>query len=214
MVDNSPELPEGFRIRRLQLNDRDRLALYVMPNDPQKVLPFLSKNLKLAYHKFRLDFILINFVLMILFFVILPSFGNVSSNYWLWMGIIFLLFFGGWIAATFIPKNWHQFCWVAEYRGRFVAYGVLRPYRNYSELKWLYVYPNWRRRGIGSALVRTLIRYSTTPIYIKSVPNLIVFYTRLGFQTVHSQELPSDVQQHFRLRGAATLLIHRGIHNG
>lgn len=208
MVDNSPELPEGFRIRRLQLNDRDRLALYVMPNDPQQVLPFLSTNLKLAYHKFRLDFILINIVFIILFLVILPGLGSVSSNYWLWMGIIFLLFLSGWIAVIFIPKRWHQFCWIVEYRGRFVAYGVLHPYHNHSELEWLYVYPNWRRRGIGSALVRTLIQHSTKPIYVKNTHGMTIFYTHLGFRKIRLQELPLDVQHRFNLRGTATLLVY------
>jgi predicted N-acetyltransferase YhbS len=91
---------------------------------------------------------------------------------------------------------------------------VLRPYHSYTVLKWLHVYPDWRRKGIGSALVRTLIQHSTTPIYVKSAPDVVVFYTRLGFQRVNAQELPSAVQQHFRLKGAASLLVHRGAHNG
>ncbi|HEY9621922.1 MAG TPA: hypothetical protein V6C78_16315 [Crinalium sp.] len=35
MAQRFPQSPEGFIIRRLQSNDRDRLALYVMPNNPQ-----------------------------------------------------------------------------------------------------------------------------------------------------------------------------------
>jgi GNAT superfamily N-acetyltransferase len=213
MVDTSPELPEGFRIRRLQLTDRDRLALYIMPNHPQKVLPFLSMKLKLIYYSFRIDFILINITFILLFLVILPSIATVSLSYWIWMGVVLLCFLTGWTVTTFAPKRWHQFCWIVEYRGRFVAYGVLRPYRNYSVLEWLYVYPDWRRRSIGSALVRTLIQHSTTPIYLKSASALVVFYTRLGFQTVHYQELSSEVQQHFRLRGNATLLVYEEIHD-
>jgi len=214
MADPSPELPEGFRIRRLQLTDRDRLALYVMPHHPQKVLPFLPMKLKLIYHNFRIDFIFINITFILLFLVILPRIGTVSRSYWLSMGFVLLCFLTGWMLAIFAPKGWHKFCWVVEYRGRFVAYSVLRPYDNYCVLEWLYVYPDWRRKEIGSALVRALIQRSTTPIYLKSAPAVVAFYKRLEFRTVRSQELSSDIQQHFRLKGTATLLVHRGIHNG
>lgn len=213
MVDNSPELPKDFKIRRLQLNDRDRLALYVMPNDPQKVLPFLSTKLKLIYHRFRIDFILINIAFILLFFVILPSIGTVSLNYWVWMGFILLCFLIGWTVAVFTPKRWHPFCWVVEYRGRFVAYGMLRPYRNYSNLEWLYVHSYWRRRGIGSAFVKTLIQNATKPIYVKSAIHMVGFYTRLGFRKIHFQELPLDAQQRFNVRGTATLLVYEEIHD-
>ncbi|MBW4523422.1 MAG: hypothetical protein KME16_27600 [Scytolyngbya sp. HA4215-MV1] len=37
MTDSS-SLPDGYQIRRLQLNDRDRLRLYMMPNNPRYVL--------------------------------------------------------------------------------------------------------------------------------------------------------------------------------
>lgn len=209
MVNRSPELPEGFKVRRLQLNDRDRLALYVIPNDPQKVLPFLSLKWKLIYHKFKLAFILINIIIMLLFLVILPNLATMPLSYWFGMGSILLLFIGGWIVATLAPtRDWHRFCWVVEYQGRFVAYGVLRPYPNYSMLERLFVHPDWARKGIGSTLVKTLIHKVKKPIYVESAIRVVGFYTRLGFQKIQFRELPSDVQKHFSLRGVATLLVY------
>jgi GNAT superfamily N-acetyltransferase len=209
MVNHSPELPEGFKIRRLQLNDRDRLALYVMPNDPQKVLPFLSMKWKLIYHQFKLAFILINIIIVFLFLVILPNLATMPLSYWLGMGSILLLFIGGWIIATFAPtRDWHRFCWVVAYKGRFVAYGVLRPYSNYSMLEQLFVHPNWARKGIGSTLVKTLIHKAKKPVYVESAIRVVDFYIRLGFRKIHFRELPSDVQKYFSLRGVATLLVY------
>ena len=51
MTDSSSALPEGFKIRRLQLNDRDRLRLYMMPSNPRDVLATVPIKTMLILYK-------------------------------------------------------------------------------------------------------------------------------------------------------------------
>lgn len=55
-----------------------------------------------------------------------------------------------------------------------------------------------RRRGIGSALIRSTLacaRCSTTPIFVLGTPS---FYTRFGFRRIHQPACPFDpTHEHF-----------------
>lgn len=215
MVDTSPALPEGFRVRRLQLNDRDRLRLYMMPNNPRHVLAAVPIKTMLILYKIGHGIALALIPGIVLYFVIMLTLvtGSLSIN-WLWIGMSYLTLLGIciWIAFT-LREDWLQFCWVVEQQERFVAYSVLRPYKNYSVLELLQVHPRWARRGIGSTLVKTMLDKTPKPVYVESAIRVVSFYTRLGFRKIRFKELPSDAQQRFSLRGVATLLVYEEIHD-
>ncbi|UBF28681.1 GNAT family N-acetyltransferase [Kovacikia minuta CCNUW1] len=215
MVDTSPELPEGFRIRRLQLTDRDRLRLYMMPNDPRYVLAAVPIKAMIILYKIGHGTALALIPGIVLYFVIVVTvvISGLPIN-WLWIGISCFTLLGICIRFAFtLREDWLQFCWVVEQQERFVAYGVLRPYSGYSVLEWLQVHPKWARRGIGSTLVKTMLDQSPKPVYVDSAVRAMKFYTRLGFHKIHFKELSPDAQKHFSLRGIATLLVYEEIHD-
>ncbi|WP_088894777.1 GNAT family N-acetyltransferase [Leptolyngbya ohadii] len=215
MADISSKLPEGFRIRRLQLNDRDRLRLYMMPNDPRYVLPAVPIKTIIILYKIGhgIALALIPGIALYLVIAVTVVISGLPIN-WLWIGISCLVLLGvcTWFAFT-LREDWLQFCWVVEQQGRFVAYGVLRPYSGYSVLEWLQVHPKWVRRGIGSTLVKTMLDQAPKPVYVDSAVRAMKFYTRLGFHKIRFKELSPDAQKHFRLRGVATLLVYEEIHD-
>ncbi|XGV94818.1 MAG: GNAT family N-acetyltransferase [Leptolyngbya sp. BL-A-14] len=224
MTDISPKLPEGFRIRRLQLNDRDRLALRLMPNNPQHLLFRLPINLTirtiLTLFKIKDGVVSTLFVTIVLAAVLSPAavfliISDVSIHVpWVWVDIGWLILLGSSIRFSLTRDNgWHQFCWVVEYQDRFVAYGVLRPYHHYSMLEFLHVHHQWARERLGSALVRTMLEQAPKPVYVESAIRVVGFYTRLGFRKIRFKELSPDVQQQFNFKGAATLLVYEGIQN-
>jgi N-acetylglutamate synthase-like GNAT family acetyltransferase len=212
MLDTSPKLPEGFRIRQLQLNDRDRLRLYMMPNDPRHVLAAVPIKTMIILYKIRHGITLAVIPSILLCVVIaVMRIGDLSIN-GLWIGIIWFILLGICIGVALTQReDWLRFCWVVEQQERFVAYAVLRPYKNYSILKLLQVHPKWARRGIGSALVKTMLDQTPKPVYIQSAIRVVGFYTRLGFRKIRFKELPHDEQQRFNFRGTATLLIYEEI---
>lgn len=95
--------------------------------------------------------------------------------------------------------RWSQF-WVIECEGKVVACGQLRQFAGTQELGSVVVAPRWRRRGLGSFLVRHLIRESTQPLYLECLgDHLAQFYTQLGFSPVSWQELPPPLKRKFAL---------------
>ncbi|MBW4523421.1 MAG: GNAT family N-acetyltransferase [Scytolyngbya sp. HA4215-MV1] len=210
------------------MNDRDRLTLRLIPNNPQHLLSRLPINLPvktiLTLFKIRDGVVFTLFVTIVLTGALSPAIAfsivsDISINVpWVWVcvwvGIGWLILLGSSIRFFLTSDDdWHQFCWVVEYQEQFVAYGVLRPYHHYSILEFLHVHHKWARKGIGSALVKTLTQNAVAPIYVESAIRVVGFYKRLGFRKIKFKELPRDVQQHFNFRGAATLLVYEGIQN-
>lgn len=95
--------------------------------------------------------------------------------------------------------RWSQF-WVIECEGKVVACGQLRQFAATQELGSVVVARPWRRQGLGSFLVRHLIRQSTQPLYLECLGDrLAQFYSQLGFVPVSWQELPSPLKRKFAL---------------
>ena len=62
-----------------------------------------------------------------------------------------------------------------------------------SSIQSLFVAPAWRRRGLGSALVRRLIQEAPLPLYVDSLPERVSFYTRLGFVPLPRKSSPFPI---------------------
>ncbi len=93
--------------------------------------------------------------------------------------------------------RWPQF-WFIECEGRLVACGQLRSFSGAQELGSLVVAPAWRGRGLGTHLVKHLIREATQPLYLECLGNrLETFYARFGFVLTAWQELPQSLKWKF-----------------
>ncbi|MFB2934017.1 GNAT family N-acetyltransferase [Aerosakkonemataceae cyanobacterium BLCC-F154] len=208
MVYIPSELPEGFRIRRLRFTDRDRLSLYLIPRNPEYILSILPIKLMLTLCKIRHGIVLAIIPSIGLYVVTIIMVSSLSVN-WLWIGLIWLIILGICIRFALTRReDWLRFCWVVEQQGRFIAYGALHPYNNYSVIEVLQVYPKWARKGIGARLVKTMIEQAPKPVYVNSAVRVVGFYARLGFRKIRLKELPSEVQNHFNFKGVATLLVY------
>lgn len=45
----------------------------------------------------------------------------------------------------------------------------------------VFILPNYRRKGLGSALIKHLVENTNKPIYVDCFPELVSYYARLGF---------------------------------
>jgi amino-acid N-acetyltransferase len=103
--------------------------------------------------------------------------------------------------------RWQQF-WTIACNGRLVACGQLRHFSNAQELGSLVVHPDWRNRGLGTALTRHLIGQATQPLYLECLGDRLArFYTHLGFVAVPWQELPRSLQFKFGISQLARMLF-------
>jgi N-acetylglutamate synthase-like GNAT family acetyltransferase len=92
------------------------------------------------------------------------------------------------LLGIIFSQEWKKF-WIIEQQGRVVACGKLCVYATYSVLYNVLVSPDYRGKGMGSALVRHLGQEATKPLYLACFPDRIGFYTRLGFAEMGSAEL-------------------------
>lgn len=100
---------------------------------------------------------------------------------------------GSWgIAFSFIKmifsQDWKKF-WIIDQEERIVACGKLCGYSTYSVVQDVTVLPQYRRQGIGSALVKHLSKHPSKPLYWACLPDKIGFYTQLGFNPARSADL-------------------------
>ncbi len=106
--------------------------------------------------------------------------------------------------------HWPQF-WVVEHNGHIIACGQLRRFPGARELGSLVVLPEWRGRGVGSALVRHLVSQADAPVFLECAAPLAPFYERLGFRRVGWGELPWPLKVKFGLTRALAFLVGRRV---
>jgi GNAT superfamily N-acetyltransferase len=68
--------------------------------------------------------------------------------------------------------------WVTHHKARF------------SSISVVFVYPKHRRRGVGADLVRSLLKSTKQPVFVRSLPALSAFYAHCGFVSVEDLHLP------------------------
>jgi len=95
-------------------------------------------------------------------------------------------------------------CWVAR-RGSILAGLCLTPVAHGHFLTGLLVTPPERNRGIGARLVREALAASAGPVWLFCKPELLPFYTRLGFGV--ADQLPDTLAERLaRYRRTKTLI--------
>lgn len=102
--------------------------------------------------------------------------------------------------------RWQQF-FVIECDSKIVACGQLRSFSGAQELGSLVVVPAWRNQGLGSCLVKHLIKQSTQPLYLECASRLTQFYTSFGFLPISWKEVPSPLKWKFGITQLATKVV-------
>jgi N-acetylglutamate synthase-like GNAT family acetyltransferase len=74
--------------------------------------------------------------------------------------------------------------WIVSFKGRTVGAARFSREKNYTFLSKIEVQANHQRRGLGTALVKSVIKDVNQPIYLVCTPDLEMFYCRLGFTAV------------------------------
>lgn len=64
---------------------------------------------------------------------------------------------------------------------KMISKKTIKHFRKKSYIVSLFVEPGWRRKGLGSAIVKRLIQEANRPLYVKPSPESVEFYAKLGF---------------------------------
>jgi len=94
-----------------------------------------------------------------------------------------------------------QRAWIAECDGHAVGYALADIVDASGHLEQVSVHPDYGRRGIGQALIKTVTRWSQaqgfaslTLMTFRDVPWNGPYYARLGFQPVPDAELTPELR--------------------
>ena len=82
---------------------------------------------------------------------------------------------------------------------RIIGCVQMRRYAGARELGSLVVAPDWRGRGVGSALVRWLLAGEAGDVYLECRAELAPYYRRFGFEQVGWMDLPAALKLKFGL---------------
>jgi Acetyltransferase (GNAT) domain len=95
--------------------------------------------------------------------------------------IMFLGFILFWIDTARTCKKEK---WFVEFRKSIIGYATICRKREYVYLGQLEIHYKYQRRGLGTALVKSMISEINLPIQLICSSNLEGFYSRLGFETI------------------------------
>jgi N-acetylglutamate synthase-like GNAT family acetyltransferase len=91
---------------------------------------------------------------------------------------------------------WKNFILAENVEGRFLGCGQIKPHTDGSrELASVYVKPEWRGRGVASAIIEKLLADRSSPVWLTCRRELTDFYARYGFVEIHS---PGNMPAYFR----------------
>jgi amino-acid N-acetyltransferase len=108
------------------------------------------------------------------------------------------------------PTNlhWQNFL-VAEEQGRIIGIGQVKPYRSGRELGSLVVQPDYRRAGVGAAIIRALIAREDGPLLLFCLAFRESYYAKFGFRRAAMRDLPGVFTFKYVLGSFFTRIIGR-----
>ena len=201
---NAPQLPRGLTIRQVQSSrDKQALCSFFIWNQMVKDLVvhlylsriyvlLLAVSLGLSYTDivFNFDQFLTE-PFAFLTYVLKENF--IKLIFYFSVPIIIIGISTAWLICTAGSGDY----WIVARNGQLVAYAKMTSRGTHTVLKSLYVARTYRRRGIGSTLVRYLLRHGALPMYLfwpnLSDPKVLAFYTKLGFQPPQESEVTPEI---------------------
>lgn len=106
--------------------------------------------------------------------------------------------------------DWRRFITVVDEGGKVVGCVQRKPHRDGSiELASLVVDEDWRGRGVGRALIESLVADHDGPLYLMCRAELGIFYQKFGFEALTLDHMPLYFRRVSRLMGDGLLVMRR-----
>ena len=105
--------------------------------------------------------------------------------------------------------KWQNFLVAIDPQARLIGCGQVKSHGDGSlELASIAIVPEWRKRGIASAIIRQLLEEHPHTLFLTCRAHLEAFYIRFGFRTIESGEMPPYFKKISRL---ASLITRSGL---
>jgi N-acetylglutamate synthase-like GNAT family acetyltransferase len=106
--------------------------------------------------------------------------------------------------------DWKRFVVAVDDRDEMLGCGQLKPHaQGIHELASIAVYPEHQGKGIGRAVIETLLKDSPRPLYLICESSNGPLYEKFGFRAIPYEEMPRYFQRISKLAGLVTTLARR-----
>jgi N-acetylglutamate synthase-like GNAT family acetyltransferase len=103
--------------------------------------------------------------------------------------------------------DWKRFIVAVSDQDEMIGCVQLKPHgKDILELASLAVYPQHQGKGVGSALIKYLLKDSPRPLYLMCESSVGPLYEKFGFRGIPYKEMPRYFQRISKLAGLATTL--------
>ena len=109
-----------------------------------------------------------------------------------------------------VGLDWKRFVVAVNEKDEMLGCGQIKPHgHDVLELASIAVYPEYQRKGIGSAIIEHLLKDSLRPLYLMCESSNGPLYEKFGFRTIPYEEMPRYFQRISKLAGLVTTLAKR-----
>lgn len=115
--------------------------------------------------------------------------------------------------------DWRRFLVAVSDEETLIGCGQIKPHADGSqELASIAVAPDWRRRGVGRALIEALLDQQDGDLYLMCQSSLGPLYEKFGFSAIEEPQMPTyfrrisklaGLLEHLRSRGESLLIMHK-----
>jgi N-acetylglutamate synthase-like GNAT family acetyltransferase len=87
--------------------------------------------------------------------------------------------------------DWERFIVAVNENGQVIACGQIKPHgADIRELASIAVNPEYRGLGLARAVIETLLRENSRPLYLMCISHNGPMYEKFGFQAIEGKQLP------------------------
>ncbi|MGD0173258.1 MAG: GNAT family N-acetyltransferase [Anaerolineales bacterium] len=110
-----------------------------------------------------------------------------------------------------LSLHWQNFLLAEDSQRKIVGIGAVKQHADGSrELASIAVLPEWRGRGVASAVINALLSRESRPLYLTCRDTMTGFYERFGFREIGVGEMTPYFRRLFRILGIVIRAIHAG----
>ena len=108
--------------------------------------------------------------------------------------------------------DWRHFLVAVDGQERVISTGQIKPHRDGTrELASIATHPDYRGRGLASAIITRLLLENPPPLYLRCAERMGPFYTRFHFRNLALDEMPADYARSVRLLDGMRRIVAPGI---
>lgn len=110
-----------------------------------------------------------------------------------------------------LSLHWQNFLLAEDSQRKIVGIGAVKQHADGSrELASIAVLPEWRGRGVASAVIHSLIARESGPLYLTCRDTMVPFYIRFGFRRIDRDEMTPYFRRLIRILGVVIRVVHAG----